>query len=158
MTTAQPESNGTMAKPRTEICVRSASCLTFRITNEPFRTEKNNMQFKTKSGLVDIPNDEVMAASRDIASSAGSTSETAAPSGSLGVGGGCLEVSSAEALCVEWKSWAAVWHKRCDAAQARKDYDDVRLSNARAEIYEECEKELRRLVERAKSRQPQDNA
>lgn len=53
------------------------------------------MQFRTKLGLVDIPNDEVMAASRDIAGSAASTSESAAPSGAFSVAGGSGSVSSA---------------------------------------------------------------
>lgn len=44
------------------------------------------MQIKTKLGLVDIPNEVIMAAARDIAGSADSTPVIAAPSGSLCTG------------------------------------------------------------------------
>lgn len=44
------------------------------------------MQFKTKLGLVDIPNEDVLAASRDIMSSAVATDEIAGPLGSLCTG------------------------------------------------------------------------
>lgn len=46
------------------------------------------MQFRTKLGLVDIPNEEVLSAARDIAGSELSPYEIAASLGSLGVGGG----------------------------------------------------------------------
>lgn len=44
------------------------------------------MQIRTKLGLVDIPNEVIMAAARDIAGSADSTPVIAAPSGSLCTG------------------------------------------------------------------------
>ena len=44
------------------------------------------MQIRTKLGLVDIPNEVIMAAARDIAGSTDSTPVIAAPSGSLCTG------------------------------------------------------------------------
>ena len=115
------------------------------------------MQFKTKRGLVDIPNDEVLAASRDIASSAVATCETAGPAGSLGVGGGCLEVSSAEALCREWDNEAAWWEKSADKHQIAQNWSDAHSALAKSVTFDACARRLRRLMAAAKSRQPQDN-
>lgn len=53
------------------------------------------MQLKTKLGLVDIPNDDVLAASRDIMSSADGPSKVAAPSGAFSVAGGSASVTDA---------------------------------------------------------------
>ncbi len=46
------------------------------------------MQFRTKLGLVDIPNEEVLSAARDIAGSAIAPCEIAGPLGSLAVATG----------------------------------------------------------------------
>lgn len=43
------------------------------------------MQFRTKLGLVDIPNEDVLAAARDIAGSGRGPSKSAAPLGALAV-------------------------------------------------------------------------
>ena len=115
------------------------------------------MQFRTKLGLVDIPNEDVLAAARDIAGSGRGPCESAAPLGALAVASCCLEVSSAEALARDWDAETGRWDAAADKHQANKDWREALLAHAKAETFETCARRLRRQIADAKSRQPQDN-
>lgn len=114
------------------------------------------MQFRTKLGLVDIPNEEVLSAARDIAGSERSPSEIAAPSGSLGVGGGSLPGLDAKWLADLWDAEADA--HRMNSARTGNTHTSKSRFNARADQLESCAKELRRLAGLTISRQAEENA
>lgn len=71
--------------------------------------------------------------------------EALAQSGALAVGGGWVPVSSAEALCARWEG----------ASESYRGGGDI--SQAVANAFEICSKELRREIGRANKRQPAPN-
>lgn len=86
-------------------------------------------------------------------------SKVAAPAGSLGVGGGCLEVSSAEVLDVAsyLDERAADW-RNCQLRheKAGEALESVEYFKAR-KVLKHCSEILRRHAAALKKRQPQDN-
>lgn len=114
------------------------------------------MQFRTKLGLVDIPNEEVLSAARDIAGSAIASCETAGPSGSLAVATCSLPVSSAEALMRKWRKDLDLFQKLYEACDPT---DMVNRGNwlGRISALGTAHQELRREMASANVRQPEEN-
>ncbi len=73
----------------------------------------------------------------------------------LAVAPGSIPVSSACILMREWTDMEAYWDKAADRHQDHKNYREACMAHAKAEAFDQCSRQLRRLVDDANRRQPE---
>lgn len=112
------------------------------------------MQFNTKRGLVDIPNEEIIAAARTLGLSAGPTPDQQGHCERSRLATGSLPVFDAECLAKLWEGEA--YAIRSNATRPGNLPTLARM-NTRADQLELCAMELRLLMARTNQRQPEEN-
>lgn len=112
------------------------------------------MQFRTKLGLVDIPNEDVLRAASDIAPRVDGSHEPRPHAGALGVARGSLPGQSAEALASNWEDRAKGLQIQAAAAGSMELKGRLICSS---DVFWLCARQLRRQMVAGNERQPEEN-
>lgn len=83
--------------------------------------------------------------------------ETAGPVSALAVATGSLPVSSAEAIADLWEREAMEWGEKGNAAAESRDYSACVACKTREEVLMRCADHVRRQIDAATVRQPEEN-
>lgn len=116
------------------------------------------MQINTKLGLVDIPNEVILAAARDLGASVIPSPEPQGHSSAFAVADGCLPVVEAEAVAQKWLKRSINNNTRAAEHRAAGRNDAATCCETWSAAYLVCADELRQLTVLPSQRQPEDNA